>query len=158
MRLSEAHFFVFQGEMMETIYKNVYRNETWEGIKADISATKYELERTLTAHPFFLAQNNDSFEVFLSLALTCNELAVHEDAEFEITILPQETTITIVLTAPCFVFQIRQFSLWQKITLLSSEIIFDTTEERSSKIIVSFDFSQMNDKLHEQFQRLFFQK
>ena len=144
--------------MMETIYKNVYRNETWKGIKATLSATNSELKRTLTAHPFFLAQQNDSFEVFLALALTWNELAVHEDAEFEITTLPQETTITIVLTAPCFVFQIRQLSLWQKITLLSSEIIFDTTEEHSSQIIVSFDFSQTNDKLHEQFQRLFLQK
>ena len=143
---------------MEIIYQEKYWAETMEQAKERLSETEPKLKEIISAHPFFLAQKNDSFEAFLSLALNCNQLAAHEDAELEVAIFPEEATARIFLGAPCFVFQFRQLALLQKINIVSSEILFDVTENQTSQITVSIDFSQENDKLYQQFQQRFFDK
>lgn len=159
MRLSEAHFFIFKGKKtMEIIYQEKYWTETMDEAKERLTETEPKLKAIVSSHPFFLAQGNDALDAFLALALNCNELAAHEDAEIEVVVVPEEATARIFLGAPCFVFQFRQLALLQKINIVSSEILFDVTENQTSKITVSFDFSQENDKLYQQFQKRFFEK
>ena len=126
--------------------------------KERLTETEPKLKAIVSSHPFFLARAADALDAFLALALSCNELAAHEDAEIEVVVVPEEATARIFLGAPCFVFQFRQLALLQKINIVSSEILFDVTENQTSQITVSFDFSQENDKLYQQFQKRFFEK
>ena len=144
--------------MMEIIYQEKYWAETMDEAKERLTETEPKLKESISSHPFFLAQENDSFEAFLALALSCNQLAAHEDAELEVAIFPEEATARIFLGAPCFVFQVRQLALLQKINFTASELLFDVTENQTSQITVSFDFSQSNDKLYQQLQQRFFSK
>ena len=144
--------------MMEIIYQEKYWAETMDEAKERLTETEPKLKESISSHSFFLAQENDELEAFLALALSCNQLAAHEDAEIEVAIFPEEATARIFLGAPCFVFQVRQLALLQKINIVSSEILFDVTENQTSQITVSFDFSQENDKLYQQFQKRFFEK
>jgi hypothetical protein len=144
--------------MMEIIYQEKYWSETMDEAKERLTETEPKLKESISSHSFFLAQENDDLEAFLALALSCNQLAAHEDAEIEVVIFPEEATARIFLGAPCFVFQVRQLALLQKINFTASELLFDVTENRTSQITVSFDFSQENDKLYQQFQKRFFQK
>ena len=127
-------------------------------VKERLTETEPKLEDIIYSHPFFLSQETDAFEAFLALALCCNQLAAHEDAEIEVAIFPEEATARIFLGAPCFVFGVRQLAIFQKINIVSSEILFDVTENQNSQITVSFDFSQEDDKLYQQFQKRFFEK
>ena len=144
--------------MMEIIYQEKYWAETMDQVKERLTQTEPKLKEIISSHPFFLSQRTDAFEAFLALALSCNQLAAHEDAEIEVAIFSEEATARIFLGAPCFVFGVRQLVLFQKINLVSSEILFDVTENQTSQITVSFDFSQENDKLYQQFQQRFFEK
>ena len=143
---------------MELIYQERYETETMDEANVRLSETAPILTNAIQAHRFFAAQDEDARASFLALADTCNQLAAHENAEIEIFVTSEENTATIVLTAPCFLFQIRQIALLQKIGACVSELVFDVTDEQTSQIIASFDFSQKNDKLYQQFQRLFFKK
>ena len=143
---------------MEIIYQEKYWTETMDEAKERLTETEPKLKAIVSSHPFFLARAADALDAFLALALSCNELAAHEDAEIEVVVVPEEATARIFLGAPCFVFQFRQLALLQKINIVSSEILFDVTENQTSQITVSFDFSQENDKLYQQFQKRFFEK
>ncbi len=130
---------------MELIYKNKYLTDTLEEINEALSVTEPEIEQLLLSHPFFSAQTEKLLCDFMTLALACNRLAAYEDAEIEITL--EESTATILLAAPCFLFQVRQLVLWQKLCLFASEIEI----EPEPKITLSFDFSKTGDKLYEYF-------
>jgi len=131
---------------MELIYKHKYMSDTMEEVNQALAVTEPELEELLLPHPFLSAQSEKMLCNFMTLALACNRLAAYEDAEIKITL--EETTVTVLLTAPCFLFQIRQFMLWQKLCLFASEIAIDPNGE----ITVSFDFSKIDDKLYSYFE------
>ncbi len=143
---------------METIYQQAYYSDSLKEAKERLTETEPKLKEAILENAFFLAQEPDSLDAFLALASSCNQLAAHEDAKIEVMIFPEETTARITLDAPCFVFQIQQLALLQKINVTASELLFDVTEQDNSEITVSFDFSQSNDKLYQQFQKRFFQK
>ena len=125
-----------------------------EEAKERLAETKPDLQKAISAHPFFAAYGNAS-EDFLSLAMLCQELAAHEDAEMEI-LIENDHTAEILLTAPCFVFESRQFLLLQKISFVANEMVFDATEEKQSQITVTFDFSKADEILYRQFQKRIF--
>ena len=126
---------------METIYQIKYLNDTLEQCKEAALAAEPELKKALSTLPDPIPED------FSILACLCNQLAAQEDAELLLEINREEQIGTIHLHAPCFLFQIRQLALLEKITALSSEIIFDVTEEKSSLLTVHFTFSKTNDKL-----------
>ena len=131
---------------MKIIYQTKYLTETFaEGNKA-AEATAPEIEKALAE-----CWNTPS-EDFLLLALLCNQLAAHVDAEIKIGVDAEENTATVFLTAPCFVFRVRQFLLLQKITMRASEIVFDITEKENSQITVIFDFKKTNELLSSQYE------
>ncbi len=142
---------------METIYQAKFWTDTMDEAKERASESEPALQKVISEHPFFSEFSAESTADFSELARLCQELAAHEDAEFELAVNHEEHTATIALCAPCFLFQIRQMILWQKITLWASEIIFDVTENTNSKIIVSFDFTKANEILHRQIQNKIFQ-
>ena len=143
---------------MALIYREVYQAETMDEVNERLRVTAAEVTNAIAWHPFFAAQDADALDAFLALADNCNRLAAHEDGVIEIVVEAEENCVNIFLTAPCFLFQIRQIILLQKIGALASEIVFDVTEEENSRITVSFDFSQKNDKLYAQFPRRLFEK
>ena len=134
---------------MKTIYQTKYQTENLEQSIEAADATASEIQKALSKHLTPLP------EELLRLSLLCNQLAALEDAEIAIAIDTEANTATILLTAPCFLFQARQFILIQKITTLTSEIVFDVTEANNSQIAVTFDLSQMNGLLSRQYERLF---
>ena len=143
---------------MELVYQEKYYTDTMEEANALLSVTAPKVTQAIRANSFFAAQGDDAKETFLALAEQCNRLAAHEDGEIEIAFFSDESIGKICLTAPCFLLQLQQLALLQKIACLASEIVFDVTEEQTSQIIVSFDFSKSHDKLFQQFQRLFSHK
>ena len=148
MRLSEAHFFILRKKIVvEIIYKNKYATESIAEAEALYQNTESEIQNILLAHPFFSAQPTERLEMFLNVALAGNRLAAHEDAEIEISVAPEENTAKVFLKAPCFLFQLRELTLWQKICLLASEIEFTP----NATIAVSFDFSPTGDNLYRHF-------
>ena len=137
---------------MKIIYQTSYMTETIAQSNKAANANEAEIKKALSA-------NLDPIpDDFLHLVLLCNQLAAHEDAEIEIAAEREEPVATIFLNAPCFVFQVRQFILLQKITMLASEMIFDVTEEEASQITVSFDFTKTNELLYRQLEEGFLRK
>ena len=134
---------------MKHIYQTQYQTESLvEAIAAaesNVSCMEQAIFASLTSFP------ND----FLLLSRLCNQLAAHEDATLEIVFDEAENVASILLNAPCFVFQSQQLILLQKISLFASEILFDTIEEGSSQLCLSFDFSKPQEVLYRQIEEKF---
>ena len=77
------------------------------------------------------------------------QLASYEDAEFPLG-LDTDKKIATMQLPPCFLFQVRQLMLLQKISLLATELTFDATEDNNSQLLLSFDFSKPNEIFYRQ--------
>ena len=134
---------------MHHIYQTQYQVETLaeanEAAEANVSCIEQAIFASLTSFPNEL----------LLLSRLCNQLAAHEDASIEISFDEAENVATILLSAPCFVFQAHQLMLLQKISLFASELLFDTTEEESSQLCISLDFSHPQELLYRQMEHKF---
>lgn len=134
---------------MNHIYQTQYQVETLaeanEAAEANVSCMEQAIFASLSSFP------ND----FLLLSRLCNQLAAHEDATIEIVFDEAENVASILLTAPCFVFQPQQLILLQKISLFASEILFDTTEEETSQLCIALDFFHPQEVLYRQIEEKF---
>ena len=139
---------------MERIYITSFWTDSLAEAKEIFAKQNQEMQAAISSHPFFKTKPNETLEDFSLLASLCGELAAHEDAKMEI-LIDTDQVIQILLTAPCFLFQCRQFVLWQKITRFATEIVFDTTEDNESQIEISLDFSKADKILHRQLKSCF---
>ncbi len=101
---------------METIYKTGYWTETLDEARAQFDENEAKLQAAISLHAFFSSLSHECFEDFSELARLCLQLASYEDAEFALELDANEKIATMQLTAPCFLFQVRQLMLLQKLS------------------------------------------
>ena len=137
---------------MEIIYQTKHLSDNPEQLAETLKTTEQEIEQILSSHPFLLAQSKDRQTDLLVLAKLCNQLASHEDAEFQIAIDPEDATASLILIAPILLLECRQLILLQKICYLTSEVLF-----APEQMCVTIRFTEPNDSLFAHLQNKRFQ-
>lgn len=113
-----------------------------------IFRTEDEVEGLLLNNAFVKRREKQMQTIFISLAIWCVKLAIHEKAFIEIKKDTKDTANIVITSSEMFLSQ-KQLLILLKICLGASSVTISPCKEQTDKLVftVGFDFATREDKL-----------